>query len=291
MREEEKKEFKLPGGKVTVRLVKRQRGAVSDPNHVMYNLAPGASINFAPKNKRGSSIIDCPLNQEEIEFFEDKRRSGMSFDIGDLSPHAPVKQNYWRSERAEVELNAIPLTLDLSIAYDYLRYKTLISLTDKIAPNAESEFYKKSYIYVIESREDMNKVVKIKGDKTKRAWKLAGKMDGDKTAMIDYLSCVGATPSSNSETDWLEAQISLQVENNIKEFLEVLEAPTYESRVLLTKAIKAKAVKKTGHSYSLSDGTKLCEAGEVATLATALDFLTDKDNQEIVMLIEGKLKI
>ena len=65
IREEvEKKEFKLPNTKVTIRLVKRPRGAVKDPDHVMYNMVPGADFEVCPRNIKGTTIVDCPLTTE-----------------------------------------------------------------------------------------------------------------------------------------------------------------------------------------------------------------------------------
>ena len=289
MREEVKKEFKLPNEKVVVRLVNRQRGAISDPNHELYNCAPGSETEFCPMNKKGELTIDCPLTTSEIEYFEDKRKSGMAFDIGDLSPHAEASVNFWRSRKATVRLGRHPIELDLSDPSDYLKYKILLSNKDTIAPNSESEKFKGSYIYVIESKADMHKVKLEKGSAIKRAWKLAGKMDSDRDAMINYLSVVGKRPAANAKLDWLESEINNQVETNRKEFLEVLESDNYAARVLLARGMQVKAIKKEGNSYRLADGTLLVEQGEVPTLNNTLSFLHNDDNQDIAMIIEAKI--
>ena len=78
------------------------------------------------------------------------------------------------------------------------------------------------------------------------------------------------------------------VEEDINEFLTILEDKSYESRVLLTKAIQVKAVKKEGYKYFLADGSPLCALGEVNNLPSALKFLTADENQEIVMMLEAK---
>jgi len=289
MEEEVKKKFKLPNKKVTVRLVNAQRGAINDKNHVLYNLAPGATIEICPRNEKGQKNVKCPLNREEIEFFENKRESGMAFNEGDLSPYAPDATNYWRTRPAKVILDSNPVEYNLSDPSDYLKYKTLLSNDDIIAPNSASEFAKKSYIFVIESDEDAQKKVVVKGDKKKRAWKLAAKMEDDKQGMIDFLTVVGKRPSANSKVEFLVAAVDTFIEDNINEFLEVLEDDKYETRILLTKAVQCKAVKKDGHKYFLADGTELCKRGEVNNLPAALEFLTAAENQDITLMLEAKV--
>lgn len=286
-REEEK--FKLPGGKVKVRLVNRARGAVKDPNHLLYNLAQGATIEFCPRNKKGTNIIDCPLTPEEIEFFEDKRKSGMSFEIGELSPFADDKVNFWRSKRSRVALDNREKIFDLSKAIDYLQYKILLSNSDKVAASLEEEFNSKEYIYVMTSEESEQKKALTRGDEKKRAWKIAAKMENDRDKMIDFLSVVGKRPSANSKTDFLVAEVDKFLEGNIKEFLTILEDPQYETRVLLTKALQIKAIIKDGNKYFSADGEALCKKGEVNNLKNALNYLDAPENQDIRLVIEGKL--
>lgn len=286
-REEEK--FKLPGGKVKVRLVNRSRGAVKDPNHLLYNLAPNATIEMCARNKRGTNIIDCPLTPEEIEFFEDKRRSGMSFEIGELSPFANDKVNFWRSKRSKVSLNDKERILDLSKPIDYLHYKILLSNSDRIAPSLDREFASKEYIYVLCSEEEEQKKTLTRGDEKKRAWKLAAKMESDREKMIDFLSVVGKRPSANSKTDFLISEVDKFLEENIREFLSVLEDPQYETRILLTKALQVKAIIKDGNKYFSADGEALCKKGEVNNLKNALNYLDAVENQDIRLVIESKV--
>ena len=286
---EEKKTFKLPNKKVTIRLVDRKRGAIADKNHVGYNLLPGATIEISPRNKKGERVVKCPLTREEIEFFEDKRKSGMAFSEGDLSPYADDRINHWRKREAKVILDSNPVELDLSDGADYIKWKTLLSNDDLVAPDSASEFAKKSYIFVLESNEEVEKKVVVRGDKKKRAWKLAAKMENDKQGMIDFLSVVGKRPSASSKIGFLVSAVDAFVEDNIDEFLTVLEDDKYETRILLTKAVQAKAVKKDGYKYYLEDGTELCKRGEVNNLTSALEFLSAIENQDISLMLEAKV--
>lgn len=287
---EEVKPFTLPNEKVIVRLVNRQRGAVSDPSHILYNLAPGATIQFCPRNKKGSNVIDCPLTEEEIEFFEDKSKSGMAFQIGELSPYRDDKVNYWRSKRANVSLSDRPLHLNLSNPADYLKYKILISNSDHVAPSAAEEFNKKTYIYVVTSDKEVQVQTLKKGDKLKRAVRIATKMEDDRERMIDYLTVIGKRPSANSKLDFLIAEIDKQVETNIDEFLSVNEDPQFETRILLTKSLQNKSVIREGSKYFLSGGDEMCKRGEVNNMKSALDFLDANENQDIRLTLEAKIK-
>lgn len=287
--EEVKKKFSLPNNKVIVRLVDRKRGAITDKNHVLYNLAPGATVEFCPANVKGQNIVKCPLTQEEIAFFENTALSGMAFKQGDLSPHMPDNLNYWRSNRSKVTLDSNPKVLDLSIPADYLKWKILLSNEDTIAPSTEKEFSKKSYIFVIESKDDQQKKVVKRGDEKKRAWKLAAKMENDKEAMIDFLTVVGKRPAANSKSAFLISEIDTYVEENRTEFLAILEDKYYTTRVLLTKAVQVKAVLRDGHKYLLPDGSELCNRGEINNLTSVLAYLEADENQDIRLMLEAKV--
>lgn len=292
-REEEKKEvrnFRLPNKKVTVRLVKRARGAVRDESHVGFNMFPGTTFEIVPIREKGTNIIRCPLNEEERAFFEDKSKSGMAFNIGDLSPHAPREKNYWYSKRAKVVLSNQPKTLNLSNPQDYLTYKILLSNTDYIAPSAAEEFNKRSYVFVITSDEEDQLKTITKGDEKKRAWKIAAKLETDREKMINYLSMIGKRPSENSSMDFLISEIDKQVEENRTEFLAILEDEQFDTRVLLTKSLQNGSVKRDGHKYFLADGQELCEKGDINNLSSVLNYLDSAHNQDIRLMLEAKLQ-
>ena len=289
MEEEVKKKFTLPNKKVTVRLVDRARGSINDKKHVLYNLAPGATIEFCPRNLKGEKTIKCPLSQEEIQFFENKQLSGMAFGPGELSPYIEGSGNFWRGRRSKVKLGDTAIELNLGNPADYLKYKILESNEDLFAIGTEEEFKKQSYIYVIESAEEQEKKVVVRGDKSKRAWKIASKMEDNKESMIDFLSVVGKRPSENSKIGFLVAEVDRFIENDMTEFLTILEDKYYETKVLITKSLQVKSIKKDGHRYFLADGSPLCNRGENNNLASALEFLSDDNNQDIVMTLEAKL--
>jgi len=281
--------FKLPQKKVTVRLVKRARGPVKDPNHIMYNLLPGATYTLCVPNKKGTDVIGCPLNNEEIAFFENKRLSGMSFEVGDLSPYKEEK-NFWRSKKSRVVLDDKPMILDLSKPMDYLQYKILLSNKDFVAPNLASEFSKATYTYVMEHDEDVKVSTISRGNKQKRAWKIAGKIEDNAEKMIDYLTLLGKRPSANAKIDFLRAEITKQIENNIDGFLEIAEDPQYETRLLLTKALQKKAIIREGYKYFLPGGDPLCKKGEVNNMKNALNFLDADENQDIRLSLETRIE-
>jgi len=286
---EVKKEFKLPNKKVTIRLVDAPRGMHRDKNHAAYNLLEGSTIELCVPNKKGQRVVDCPLNAEEIEFFENKRKSGMAFSEGDLSPHREDKDNYWRSRKSKVTLDSNRIELDLSDPADYIKYKILLKNKNRIAPSLAEEFGKKSYIFVMESDDDVQKNVVIKGDIKKRAWKLAAKMEDDREAMLDFLNVAGKRPSGNSKLAFLVAEVDKYVEEHMPSFLEILEDKYYETRILLTKAVQCKAVLKEGKKYFAADGSELCNRGDVNNMQSALAFLEAIENQDIRMVIEAKL--
>ena len=114
-------------------------------------------------------------------------------------------------------------------------------------------------------------------------------MEDDRQGMIDFLTVVGKRPSASSKKAFLVRAVDAFVEDSIDEFLTVLEDDKYETRILLTKAVQVKAVKKEGHKYFLADGTELCKRGDVNNLASALEFLSATENQDISLMLEAKV--
>lgn len=285
--EEVKTAFSLPNKKITVTPIKRARGHIKDPNHIAYFLLPGATIEFCPRNIKGTSTIDCPLTSEEIEFFEDKKKSGMAFDMGDLSPYK-TENNYWRSKNAKVSLNDMDLKLDLSNSKDYMTYAILRSNNHLIAPSLSEINNNPQFIYVLvdENEKLIEKV--SKGDMLRKAYKISGKMSTNRQSMIDYLTVIGKRPTKSSKIEFLISEIDNQIETNLKGFLEILEDPDYDTRLLISKALQIKAIIKDANGkYRLPEGDELCKPTERATLNNTIAYLKDNANQDIRLQLEA----
>lgn len=285
--EVKQKEFTLPNKKITVTPIKRARGHIKDPNHIGFFLLPGATIEFCPRNIKGTTVIDCPLKQDEIEFFEDKRKSGMAFDIGDLSPYKDEK-NFWRSKAAKVVLNDTDLKLDLSKAKDYLTYAILKSNSDKIAGSLAEAKLNPKFIYVLVDEDEKLEEKVSKGDMLRKAYKISGQMSTSRQSMMDYLTVIGKRPAKTSKLEFLISEVDAQIENNVVAFLEVLDDPDYATRLLLSKALQIKAVvKDVNGKYRLPEGDELCKPTERASLQNTLKFLNDNANQDIRLQLEA----
>jgi len=284
---EQKKEFTLPNKRVTVTPIKKARGHIKDPNHVGFFLLPGASIEFCPRNIKGTSTIDCPLTSEEIEFFEDKRKSGMAFEIGDLSPHKLVN-NFWKGKNSKVRLTDTDLLLDLSKSNDYLTFKILKSNSDRIAGSIEESKANPRAIYMIVDEDEKIKSEVSKGDKLRKAYKISGKLSTDRQAMIDYLTIIGKRPGGNSKIEFLISEIDKQIDSNLNQFLDILEDPDYDTRLLIAKAIQIKAIIKDNNGkYRLPEGDELCKVTERNNLSTVINYLNDLANQDIRLQLEA----
>lgn len=284
---EQKREFSLPIKKVTVTPIKKARGHIKDPNHVGFFLLPGASIEFCPRNVKGTNTIDCPLTSEEIEFFENKRKSGMAFEIGDLSPHK-LENNFWRSKSSKVRLTDTELVLDLSQPNDYLTFKILKSNSDRIAGSVEEAKFNPRAIYMIVDEDEKIKAEVSKGDKLRKAYKISGKLSTDRQGMIDFLTIIGKRPGSNSKLEFLISEIDKQIDTNLNQFLEILEDPDYDTRLLIAKSIQIKAIIKDNNGkYRLPEGDELCKVTERNNLTNVVKYLNDPANQDIRLQLEA----
>jgi len=281
--------FTLRGmGKVTIKPVLKARGMIKDSQHEAYFLIGNSYIEYsAPVDGHGNLI--CPLNEEEISFFEDRSVSKMHFNVGDLSVYAPLEQNFWRKKESKVKLNKKGVTFDLTIPGDYLKYKTLLANKKEIAPSWKERFDRPSYLFAVVREGDELQTTLTKTDKNKRAYIEYGKMEGSALKMITFLKAAGKKPAASAEKDWLKAQISEMIDTNVDGFLRILDNPNYDYLVLLNDCVDKGFIKRNGKSYVLTDSDKvLCEDGEAATKESAVKYL--KNDEDLRMTLEARLE-
>ena len=278
--------FSLPKGKkVTVKPVMRSRGLIKDPNHEAFFLFANSTIEFgAPKDKYMNLI--CPLTEEEREFFEDKERSGMSFNPGDLSPFKETN-NFW--DKTKFRYGKDEKTLDLGNPRDYIEYKVLIANRDKVAPSYAERGNKKTYRFMIVSEDSVINERRSLSDKKKSAYKLFAKMDEDRQKMLDFLTVYGKRVDPNSKIDFLVTEIDKIVENDLDGFLKVAEDKNLQLKLLIEKAVEYGIINKDGRKYFLNGGDPLAAPGKSSTIENVVEYLEDKSNQDIKLHIQAQV--
>jgi|TARA_R110002167_G_scaffold10659_15_gene48356 hypothetical protein len=283
-----KVKFSLPNEKVTIEIVNRPRGPIKDPKHEAFQLYGNATIDVCVPQDRQGNLID-PLTVDEREFFEDRSRSGMPFDVGELSVHNKKNENYWYTVLIKLDKNK--RILDLSNPKDYLDYKVLLANRELIAPSGEEQMNKVTYRFAIIRADYMEKTTLSEADSNERAWTKFGEIRNDRSTMSNILKNYGRSAGEDATDDFLRTEITKLIKNDIKRFLEVAEDKLLEDKIFIHKAVRAGAIKIVHGKYELPGGDKLAEKSEVANMVNAIAFIKQPENQEIYANIKERVDI
>jgi hypothetical protein len=293
---EKKREFTLPNKTLILRpLLDKTPGMVKDPMHVAAFLLQGTDRIICAPRIKGRKEIDCPLTEEERTFFEDKDRSGMTFEKGDLSVYSKKwgrkgGKNWWEdSQHSIIKLGKSEMRFDLSNPMDYIRYKILLKNSDIIARHRDDLHLKPSYLYVFEEESDVARKKATSTQKKMDAFIILSKMNKDQSRMIDLCSVLGIRVTSNQEISFLVAALGEVIENNVDKFLSATEDEYFDEKVLIKKLLTNRLIERRNSSYFLKNGDPMCNAGESPFLENACFFLKSSENQDIRMNLEAKL--
>lgn len=276
--------FKLPTEKVEVKYIKRQKGIITDPKHIAYGgLLEGAYITLPPKRLRNGQYANV-LTNDEKRYLE----KVLALPEDGLSIYNKTN-NYWGTLKVRIGKEGIP-ELDLSDPISYIQYKILMSYDDIVCDNIENVDRKPTYKFVIVRTGDIQRQTNKKLDLTKEAYKLLGKLEDNREAMIDFLRVVSIKVADDTSTDWLNGEVGKYMLENTTKFVTLLKDPSYPTRVLLTKAIASGEVVKKGMNYYTKDGESLSEPNTQSTLENVITYLESSVNQEYRLLLMSKVK-
>ena len=294
---EKKREFTLPNKIVVLRpLLDKTPGMVKDPMHVASFLLGKANRIYSTPRIKGRSEIDCPLTEEEREFFENKKKSGLNFEERDFSIYSKKwgkkgGKSWWEDRKQSyVTLGKAEIRYDLSKPMDYIRYKILLKNSDDIARHRDELHLKPTYLYVFEEEEAVARKKASTVQKKMDAYGMLAKMNKDQSRMVDLCSVLGIRVTANQEVSFLVGALGEYIENNVTKFLEATEDKYFDEKVLIGKLIKARLIERRGSTYFLKNGEPMCEPGEVSYLENACFFLFNGDNQDIRLQLTAKLK-
>ena len=283
-----KKKFELPNERVSIEIVNRARGPIKDPKHEAYQLFGTATIDVCVPQDGQGNLID-PLTAEEREFFEDRTRSGMPFDAGELSVHNKESENYWYTVLIKLDKNK--RVLDLKNPKDYLDYKVLLANKELVAPSGDAQFDKVTYRFALISSDYTEKTTLSEADIQERAWTKFGEIRNNRSHMSNILKNYGRRPSEESTDDFLRTEITKLIKNDIKRFLEVAEDDLLDDKIFVNKAVRAGAIRIVHGKYVLPGGDALANKGDVANMVNAIAFIQSPENQEIYATIKERVDI
>ena len=274
----------LKNERVIVRRLLKE-GKITNPKHVLYGgMALGAFHTFTVPMLRNGHLVDVLTKAEKAYLGE-----AMGLETNALSVHRQV-DNYWSNY--QVKLGKEDTILDLSIPEEYIKYKVLLANTECIAPSLDAVNLKQkeTYEYVLLHEEEEAKANKKRVNKNIEAYKILGKIEGDKDKLRTIVEIATSRPQHRTASiDALTDQIDRLIQANANLFLTIAQDPLLDTKVLLKKGIETGAVKVKNDLFYDADGKPLCDAGN-ATFSVAAEWLNKPKNQGTKLAIEAKIK-
>lgn len=287
VKEEEK--FVLPNEKVTIKPNFENPGWIKNPKHRAFFMLEGTyKAYMAPRLRSG--VIKDVLTKAEKDHLE----KIMNMEDNELSVYRK-DNNFWESYI--VKCTKDPIILDLSKPMDYISYKVLLANSDQIAPSVKNIKDKATYKFYIERQKEVDEVKTTKANTEKDAWLLYSKVEKDAKSLARVLNVYGHAYSSygnlksvsakDNDIEFLRAKLSDIVANDKELFIETVKDPLFETKALLSEALKAGVIKTKVNKYYL-DGEDKHFAD---SFKKAADFLDNPANQEFQLIVESKLKL
>ena len=280
---------------VIVRFVAKAGGNITDPKHILYgNMAPKSKIKLPVPLLRSGFYADV-LTNDEKNFLEWK----LGLENGALGVYRKV-DNFWDDSNPQgigkVELIKGDNYFDKSKPLDYIRLAILGKYNDIIAPSLQAfqDKPKATYKFVMISENDSAKDANSRVTSKAQAYKLFGKIEDDKDKLRVVIEIIDGRPTAaNTKLEYLQGKVGELIETNTKLFINVVNDPLLDNKVLIKRAIEAGVIANRGNYLYYKDGTNslpLCNNGEEPTLNVAAKYLSLPKNQELKFSIEAKLK-
>lgn len=278
----EVKKFKPPTNKIIVKPIMRARNPlVSDPKHEAFFLFGSASIDYCLPTDRHNNLINPFTSKAEQHWLEKE------LDL-DLNYHK-AKDNYWNV--IKVRLGKDNKILNLQNPKHYIEYLLLRANKLYIAPSGDKMFDRATYRYALVSEEFETKKTVKSADLKIEAYKALGKLEDDKSAMLNFLKVYGNKVSKVSKKEFLLSEISKIVDEDIKGFLAVIrDKDNYELKLLIAEGVEIGAINKQGRKYFLPGGDPLCGEGDSPILKNVIEYLKSPAQQDIYTTIKARVE-
>lgn len=263
---------------VEIKPIIKSTAFIKDTSHVASFLAPGATNNYT-----------VPLSNttgRPIKILTDEERKQIEEAIEVDLNHNKASNNYFSNYT--VSLGKSTTRLNLNDPYQFLDFKILKANKLEIAPSKSNINDKGTYkYYIVDSEVEAESDAK-ESDFEEKLYTYFGQLKRDRKKMIKFMELKGKNVDhKNVKDDFLIQSLrAMFIKNNKesqKEFIRLMEDKNFETRLLISKALKTRAISKDRNNYSL-------EGGEI--IAHSIEELVKylNDNQETRVLIEERVK-
>lgn len=276
--------FKLPEKKVKVKPNLENPGWIKNRRHAAFFKVEGAYESYPVAMNRNGRLKN-PFTDEEKEALE----LLMGYEPNTLS----IYKKDGPLQEMQIRLTKDPLELNLSDPEDYMRYKVLLTNSDRIAPSIKNVKSKGTYKFYIEDEDEVAEVTKLKGSLDQKAWTQYGKIADNKNRLIAFLkvySQVKKMPTvkidKNSKLNFLQAKVMDIINDNKQNFVEIITNSDFDTMLTIAEGIETGVLRKSGTKYSLAEGDIIGD-----TLKHAIDYLKAPINQEVKLVVEQQIKL
>lgn len=284
----------LRNEQVIVRFIPSQSAMVHQPGHVLDGgMAENATRTYVvPRLKSG--IYKNVLTNDEKQCLEEV----MQLEPNALSIHKKT-HNFWDDSNDEgvnrVILHKHDNVFDLSDPVDYIKVKILLANSDLIAPSLKElqERPQATYQFVIIREQEEAKESAGGISIMQKCFAEYGKVENDSDTLRTIIEIFTKRPTSaRTKLPAIQKEIFNCIQKDDRRFLKIITDPLLRFKTLIVMAAEAGilAKKNDGYYYLMEDGRPLCELNENSTLDNAAKYLSNPKRQELLFMIEGKLK-
>lgn len=283
----------LRNERVIVRFVPRPYQGIQNPKHVLYGgLAENATVTYVvPKLSTG--MYKNILTDSEKAYLENV----MGLEHNALSIYKK-QNNFWDDSNSlgigKVTLHKQDNYLDLSNPQDYIKYKILLANKDYIAPSLHEleDHPKATYRFVIVSETAEAGITATNMSVTMQCYKEYGKIEDDIDTLRVLIELLEGRPTSGKvKLEYLQSKVNEYIQAKPKIFLNMVKDPLLPTKVIIRKSVEAGLIGKKNDLYFMrADNTPLCEMNEDSTLNNAARYLNSPKRQELLFMLQAKLK-
>lgn len=271
---------------INVKLVPKNIEWITDKRHPLSGGKADGTYNVYTVPRLRNGELKNPLTTAEKDFLEDF----MGLEPNALSIHKRGKDNFWINRQVVVQKEGT--TLDLSTAMGYINYKILLMNTDLICPSLEDlkMMPKATYQFVLVSNKESFTVTADKVTTKSKCWKEYGKIENKPEVLKSLLETLEGRPvDGDLQLEYLQDRVITFLEENPREFLQVITDPLLEFKVILKSAVEENVVENRGGYYYFNN-TPLCGKNENPTITVAAKYISNPRNQELLFSIQARLK-
>lgn len=271
--------FVPPTGTRVCAPIKRKRKGTPVSHEANFKFGDATNTYVLPIiNANGRKKYKNPFHsEEEREYLEEKLGA-------DLNPHR-VDNEFFAD--FHVELGKGKTNFDLSDPIDLLSVRVLECWKDEICLNPEDRLNKLTYKYILSEDGFQEVESENLADRKVELMAFYSKIKNKKPDLVSFLKLRGKRPADNAKVNWLNAAVFDEMEANPTECYALIVDENREWKILLDRALSAKAVILTkDNGYVLRDHVEPFAHNK----DNAVLYIKDPKNSEELQLIRAQIK-